>query len=268
MLSLQLTNVLANTPINLAPVATFAVYVIISVFWKNETLLTAQAFTSLALVSLLTTPVVVFIQALPEVIGCLSSFDRIHEYCNYGTGMGSPNEQCKSQSNNGPDFNLQDMGPNSVELARSSPQDKIISFDGQSFGWSKTGSAVVKDLNLLIKPKSITAIVGPVGSGKSTFLESMLGETIAKPNTRLKRTFPIAYCSQQSWLEHTTIRQNIIGASSYEPKWYSVVQTSCGLDIDMRQLEKGDQTRVSSKGHNLSGGQKQRIVSSVSLNDY
>lgn len=63
---------------------TFSVYAIIAVFWKNETLLTAQAFTSVALISLLTTPVVVFIQALPLVVQSIASFDRIQEYESFG----------------------------------------------------------------------------------------------------------------------------------------------------------------------------------------
>ncbi|KAI8300944.1 ABC transporter atnG [Colletotrichum sp. SAR11_240] len=61
------TLLLSLSPINLAPIVTFGIYVIISVYWKNDTLLPAQAFTSIALISLLTTPVVAFIQILPMV---------------------------------------------------------------------------------------------------------------------------------------------------------------------------------------------------------
>jgi len=46
-------TLVAITPLNLAPVLTFAVYVIIALFWKNESLLAEKAFTSIALISLL-----------------------------------------------------------------------------------------------------------------------------------------------------------------------------------------------------------------------
>ena len=57
-------------------------------YWKKGSLLAAQAFTSLALISLLTTPVIVFVQALPMVIQCAGSFRRIQEYCNYAPEIG------------------------------------------------------------------------------------------------------------------------------------------------------------------------------------
>jgi ABC-type multidrug transport system fused ATPase/permease subunit len=240
----------ANTPMNLAPLVTFAVYTIIAIFWKNESLLTAQAFTSIALVSLLTTPVVVFIQALPRVVQCIGCFDRIQEY--YGHGGLTAGSDFGTLGNNGSaDF----------ELA-TGPQKQSISFTGQSFSWSKSGTPVLRNLDFLSRTGTVTAIVGPVGSGKSTFLESILGETISTSGQAFnKYTGSVAYCSQQPWLENKTIRQNIIGVSPFDDDWYQNVLQACGLQSDLRTLKLGDQTRVGSKGLNLSGGQKQRVVS-------
>lgn len=70
----------------------------------------------------------------------------------------------------------------------------------------------------------------------------------------------VAYCSQQTWLENGSIRQNIVGASAYDRTWYDTVKWACNLDADLQQVQGGDHTRVGSKGLNLSGGQKQRIV--------
>jgi ATP-binding cassette subfamily C (CFTR/MRP) protein 1 len=72
---------------------------------------------------------------------------------------------------------------------------------------------------------------------------------------------PIAYCSQQPWLENGTIRQNVVGISTYDREWYATVKFACSLDADIEGPQKGDSTSVGSKGLNLSGGQKQRIVS-------
>ncbi|EFX06313.1 ABC multidrug transporter [Grosmannia clavigera kw1407] len=80
----------------LSPVLTFAVYSVVAVFWKNETLLTTKAFTSLTLVSLLTAPVISFIQGLPNVVQCLGNFSRIQEFCNYETGGDAPGSASSS----------------------------------------------------------------------------------------------------------------------------------------------------------------------------
>jgi ABC-type bacteriocin/lantibiotic exporter with double-glycine peptidase domain len=245
---------------NLAPVATFAVYIIISVYWKHESLLTAQAFTSLALISLLATPTVIFIQALPKVIQCINCFDRIQEYCNYDFKPEVSRDANKEQT--GSEMDLEPLATKAREN-QSPIQNGHISFNGHSFAWDRNRPSFLKDLHIEIKQGSINAVVGPVGSGKSSFLECILGEMISTSLEHRGISTSVAYCSQQAWLEHTSIRQNIIGTSPYDGKWYGEVVFSCGLEPDLRQLTKGDQTRVGSKGLNLSGGQRQRIVSEI-----
>ncbi|KAK6390405.1 hypothetical protein LTR65_005528 [Meristemomyces frigidus] len=249
-------------PINLAPVATFAVYVIISVFWKNESLLTVQAFTSLALISLLTTPVIVFIQALPSVIQCIGCFDRIQEFCNY-----CPELQAQSTSNDsdtsdqrGLAISLRPLPISDYQLAQSLLHDDPLSYQGQSFRWTKQGPDVLESLSVAVERRRVTAVVGPVGCGKSSFLASILGEMFATTARPSRAMPPTAYCSQEPWLENGTIRQNIIGPATYDSKWYSSVAIGCGLEPDLVRLKKGNDTRVGSKGVNLSGGQKQRIA--------
>lgn len=248
---------------------TFATYVIISVFWKNKTLLTAQAFTSVVLISFLTTPVVVFIQVLPMVVQCIASFDRIQEYCNYDAGFP---DNCDHTHTGGDEIesevNLksQTLG-DGTKTTQQLMKKQNISFEEESFGWDKKGLVVLKNLSVKIPSGSVTAIVGPVGSGKSALINAILGEMMPISTTPTKvlerklETQPVAYCSQEAWLENGSIFQNIIGVSTYDPTWYDTVKWACNLHADIEQLLNGDYTRVGSKGLNLSGGQKQRIVS-------
>lgn len=255
---------LALTPINLAPVLTFGIYAIIAVFWQNESLLAAKAFSSVALISLLTTPVVVFIQTLPMVVQCLGSFGRIQEFCNYSTVSGAE----KGSSHGHGQQERSDNPPNAEKPRPTSDFEKgTISLRGQSFSWGKDKPAALKNLYVNIPRGHITAIVGAVGGGKSTFLVSLLGELTPVPSTSDKGVEakeirePLAYCAHQPWLENGTVRENIIGPSPYDKQWYSTVKLACGLDADIKQLGRGDHTRVGSGGLSLSGGQKQRIVS-------
>ena len=54
----------------------------------------------------------------------------------------------------------------------------------------------------------ITIIVGPVGSGKSSLLQGMIGEMRRTAGTvRFKGS--VAYCPQSAWIQNATVRDNI-----------------------------------------------------------
>jgi ATP-binding cassette, subfamily C (CFTR/MRP), member 1 len=265
---------IALTPINLAPVVTFGVYAIIAVYWKNETLLAAQAFTSVALISLLTTPVIVFIQSLPGVVQTIGNFDRIQKYCSDDIAARASDERDRKQR----------VGPVSERgyQLQSYPVQEDLTVRGSGFAWVKSGVPVLRDVDVRIPHGTITAVVGPVGSGKSSFLNTLLREMIpvsAQDKSRVVKPMagpleqeddrqPMAYCAQQAWLESGTIRQNIVGMSPWDPDWYQRVLLACCLVEDLGQLQLGDHTQVGSGGVNLSGGQKQRIVSSQYLHPH
>ncbi|XXG98141.1 hypothetical protein Hte_004462 [Hypoxylon texense] len=253
---------LSLTPINLAPVVTFAVYVVIAIFWKDESLLATKAFTSITLISLLTTPVILFTQALPQLFQSVGSFERIQEYCNYNADDSSLLDDDPTYDE--PDISLQRLAsPKSSGKAPYVSKDQLISLRNQSFSWTRDNAAVLNGLNVDIRRGEVTAVVGRVGSGKSAFLNSILGEmtsTSGENSQGSKSRQVMAYCAQEPWLENKTVRQNIIGVSPYDEKWYSSVIYACGLDTDLRQLHRGDRTSVGSTGQNLSGGQKQRVA--------
>ncbi|KAJ5580032.1 uncharacterized protein N7459_006017 [Penicillium hispanicum] len=265
---LLIPSLAALGPINLAPAFTLAIYVIIAVYWKDATLLTAQAFTSIALISLLTTPVTVLIQTLPKVTQCIGSFDRIQTYCNTASRPTTETgeQTLKADPLNGPLIDLRPSTPINQSDSSQEPSNHGILLDGQSFAWGRTSLPVLKGLKLEIKQKAITAVMGPIGSGKSAFLMSLLGETIPIPSWtgqdlhRQLCTRKIAYCGQQPWLENKTVRGNIVGSLPFEWKWYETVKTACALDADLKQLKRGDKTKIGSQGLSLSGGQKQRIA--------
>lgn len=80
-------------------------------------------------------------------------------------------------------------------------------------GSVSSGSSVVAE-NLMV-PKMLiprgqfASVIGKVGSGKTTFLYSILGE-IDKREGTLSRRGTIAYIPQVSWLRSATIRENIV----------------------------------------------------------
>lgn len=61
------------------------------------------------------------------------------------------------------------------------------------------------------------AIIGPVGSGKSTILQTILGE-LPLDNGHLLVNGTVSYASQEPWLFEGTVRQNIVFTEKYNAK--------------------------------------------------
>ncbi|KAK7071356.1 Canalicular multispecific organic anion transporter 1 [Halocaridina rubra] len=114
------------------------------------------------------------------------------------------------------------------------------------------------DVNLRVQRGTFVAVVGAVGSGKSSLISALLGE-MRKENGNVVINGSIAYVSQQAWLQNSTIRDNITWGQPYDDRWYHRVVKACALLPDLDILPDGDFTVVGEKGISLSGGQKQRI---------
>lgn len=128
------------------------------------------------------------------------------------------------------------------------------------FSWNdddETGRDL-KNINLEIKKGELTAIVGTVGSGKSSLLASILGE-MRKISGVVRVCGSTGYVAQTSWIQNGTIEENILfGLPMERPKYEEVLRVCC-LEKDLEMMEYGDQTEIGERGINLSGGQKQRI---------
>lgn len=116
------------------------------------------------------------------------------------------------------------------------------------------------NLSLNIEKGSLVAVVGSVGSGKSSLLYSLLGE-MEKLSGRVNISgdLRLAFVAQQAWIQNASVRENILFGCPYEAEKYHRVIGSCALKPDFAMLAAGDETEIGEKGINLSGGQKQRV---------
>lgn len=113
----------------------------------------------------------------------------------------------------------------------------------------------ISDVNLEIKKGALVMIVGKIGSGKSSLVASIVGETRRASGT-ISITGKIAYCPQQAWIQNATLRDNILFEQPYDKQRYEEVIRVCALKRDIDILTYGDMTEIGEKGINLSGGQK------------
>ncbi|KAH8881833.1 ABC multidrug transporter [Thozetella sp. PMI_491] len=105
---------------------------------------------------------------------------------------------------------------------------------------------------------ALNVISGQSGSGKSSLLLSLLGETVLESGSA-SCPDDVAYASQVPWLINDTIRANITLHEPFHRQRYDRVVQACALLHDLDKLDKGDLTEVGPGGSNLSGGQRQRI---------
>lgn len=142
----------------------------------------------------------------------------------------------------------------------SKDEDPIVIEDG-TFTWDKEEDGTphtLTNINLRVKAGSLVAVVGTVGSGKSSLLSAVLGEMIkVKGHVVSKGT--VAYVAQQAWIRNSSLKDNILFGKEENSKKYNRVIDSCALKPDLEILPGGDATEIGEKGVNLSGGQKQRV---------
>ncbi|CAN1274159.1 ABC transporter C family member 14 [Linum perenne] len=147
----------------------------------------------------------------------------------------------------------------SVEREEGCNGSTFVEVQNGTFSWDNNGDEkILNDINLEIKKGELAAIVGTVGSGKSSLLASILGETHKIAGKVLVRG-STGYVAQTPWIQHGTIAENILFGLPMDKERYQEVLRVCRLEKDLEMMEFGDETEIGERGINLSGGQKQRI---------
>jgi len=115
------------------------------------------------------------------------------------------------------------------------------------------------DINATFKRGSLSALVGPVGSGKTSFLMSLTGE-MPKTTGALRYDGTIAYVEQEPTIFAGTFRESICFGKPFDEDFYNKVIKACNLETDLSLFPNGDMSEIGEKGNNLSGGQKARLA--------
>ncbi|CAF4354696.1 unnamed protein product [Rotaria socialis] len=130
--------------------------------------------------------------------------------------------------------------------------------DLQEAQWEKNGKFSLKNIRFDAYPGDLICIIGSVGSGKSSLLQTLTGEiTHFDGKVRLHGSF--CYVPQESWIFSSTVKNNIIFGKEYNSKLFQRVVHATALDADLVQLTHGPNTLVGDQGVMLSGGQKARV---------
>uniref|UniRef100_A0A671TU71 ATP-binding cassette, sub-family C (CFTR/MRP), member 10 n=1 Tax=Sparus aurata TaxID=8175 RepID=A0A671TU71_SPAAU len=201
-------------------ILTFVTYVLL-----GHQLTAAKVFTTLALVGMLVVPLNAFPWVLNGILEAKVSLDRIQRFF------------------------------------------KLTNQDLQAY--YALGRLLLSCLNVLkssvflvLVQGSLVVVVGKVGCGKSSLLAAVTGEL-----SRLSGVVYVAdraagfgLAAQEPWIQHASVRDNILFGKAHDPAFYQAVIEACALSDDLNVLPNGDKTEVGENGVTLSGGQKARLA--------
>ncbi|XP_075974237.1 multidrug resistance-associated protein 1-like [Anticarsia gemmatalis] len=214
----------------LVSLMSFACFVLVN---DKEVLDSKRAFVALSLFNILRFPMSMLPHVISNVIQTYVSIKRLNKFLN----------------SDELDTSVIDHNPNE--------SDQILVEEG-NFSWDDDAEPLLQNINVHIPRGSLVAVVGAVGSGKSSLLAALLGE-MNKVSGRVNIKGVTSYVAQQSWIQNATVQNNILFGKTLDRNKYSQIIEACALKSDLDILVGGDQTEIGEKGINLSGGQKQRV---------
>jgi ABC-type multidrug transport system fused ATPase/permease subunit len=171
-------------------------------------------------------------------------------------------------------FDLLDLEPevqDSPDAIPMPPFRSRVEFRGVDFGYDRA-RPVLKDVDVVASAGTVTAIVGPTGSGKSTLMALLLrlfdpdrgeiridGRDIRNLMVDSLRT-QVAIALQENVLFGSTIRENIRFAvpEASDEEVREAARVSCAEEF-VEALPDGYDTLLGERGAKLSTGQRQRI---------
>ena len=107
---------------------------------------------------------------------------------------------------------------------------------------------------------SLTAIIGQVGSGKTSLLNGCILGMMRKVSGEGKVRGKVAYVSQRPWVFSGTVKENICMSSAFDAAKFNEIVRVCQLEQDLQAFSAGSDTELGERGINISGGQKARVA--------
>ncbi|XP_076803654.1 ATP-binding cassette sub-family C member 10-like isoform X2 [Clavelina lepadiformis] len=249
----------ATTPV-LISLLIFSIY-----STMGHELTAAKVFTVIALINMLIAPLNAFPWVLNGLMEAWISLDRLENFLKL------------------PELDLDKFYDPHDQVHQS---DQILDIKDGTFSWNlnvnenlnenlnetnnedvnsesefKDKDLLLKEISLKVKEGDFIGVVGSVGAGKSSLLSAICAgmEKLDGEIALQCASDGVAYVSQEAWIQHATVRDNILWGRPYVQDFYEAVVECCALNEDFVALPHSDMTEVGENGVTLSGGQKARL---------
>ena len=174
----------------------------------------------------------------------------------------------------------QDFNETKISTAAEINFKKSIKMKNVSFRYPASKEDVLNNLNIEIKKNSIVGIIGTTGSGKTTFVDILMGLISPTSGELLIDDIPLNSENKKSWykkilhvpqdifISDKSIAENIAfgeDSKNINTTNLEVASKDAYIDDFVNSLPDKFEARTGEHGSNLSGGQKQRIGIARSL---
>ncbi|MBT2413610.1 ABC transporter ATP-binding protein [Streptomyces sp. ISL-12] len=147
-----------------------------------------------------------------------------------------------------------------------------IVFENVTFGYEDADRPVLRDVSLRVPPRTMTAVVGPSGAGKTTLVRLIarffdtdagsvrVGGTDVREMPVEQLMAQVSLVQQDVYLFDDTLEGNIrVGRPGATDDEVREAARIAGVDEIVERLPDGLATRVGEGGASLSGGERQRV---------
>ncbi len=207
--------------------------------------------------------IVIFSRLWPRLAGIQSNLEQLSSILPSFKAFQDLQSECKRAKE------LDDENSKIIEPIRITNGIECVNV---SFKYQNQSYHALKNINLYIPAKCMTAIVGPSGAGKSTLIDILMG--LNKPvqghvlidgnllsnDNLLSLRSSISYVPQDPFLFNTSIRENmlIVQTKATESQIWEALEFAAADFV--KNLPNGLDTMIGDRGIRLSGGERQRIV--------
>ncbi|MBC7419623.1 MAG: ABC transporter ATP-binding protein [Bdellovibrio sp.] len=122
------------------------------------------------------------------------------------------------------------------------------------------GRTILNRISIKIKPGELIALIGPVGSGKSLLMKSLIAETPFTADIFYKEAS--SYVPQDHFVMSASLRDNMNFDYQSSTENDAVIMdhlAKAQFSFELDRVQDGLETTIGERGVNLSGGQKQRV---------
>lgn len=122
------------------------------------------------------------------------------------------------------------------------------------------GRLILRNINLSIKKSELIALIGPVGSGKTLLVKSLINETPFTADVLYKTG--MSYLPQEHFIMSASLRDNMNFHYQSELEFDDKIMShleQAQFSFELDRVQNGLETVIGERGVNLSGGQKQRV---------
>ena len=121
------------------------------------------------------------------------------------------------------------------------PPHIAVVINNASFSWDADASEpTISNIDINVPKGKLSMVVGPVGNGKSSLVNALLGEMATVGGQVIwADDCTIAYAAQKPWLLNDTVKNNILFGRPFDRERYEAILEACAMKSDLDVFPAG-----------------------------